>query len=57
MDNLPGAREQAVPQTPRRRVIQFKNDSQSTVSARGGSLERRSGSLERSPTAGSTSRP
>jgi len=55
MDNLTGARGQIVPQTPRRRAIQFKNDSQSTVSMQESSLERRGGSLERAPTAGSSS--
>jgi hypothetical protein len=55
MDNLAGARGQIVPQTPRRRAIQFKNDSQSTVSAQESSLERRGGSLERAHTAGSSS--
>jgi len=56
MDNLVGARGQIAPPTPRQRTIQFKNDSQGTVSAQESSLERRGESLERDHTARSSSR-
>jgi hypothetical protein len=54
MDNLPGVRGQIVPQTPRRRTIQFKDGSQGTISAQESSRERGGGSLERSHAAGSS---